>query len=117
MKIREVALDPEGYRGYGSEEGDGIPWIFGENGPLIARLDVPITTTMAAVVMGATARRSSPTKNGHRGGNSDIASLMKPKRALGSDQKCPKSLTWKITATGQNLVPTTACGGDNGSAP
>ena len=76
-----------------------------------------MTTTMAAVVMGATARRSSPTENEYRGGNSDIASSMKPKRALGSDQKCPKSLTWMIMTMAQNLVPTTAYGGNNEGAP
>ena len=117
MKILKVALAPEAYRGHGNEENDGIPWIFGKNGPPIVRLDVPMTTTMAAVVMGATTRLPSPTENGYRGDNSDIADSMKPKRALESDQKCPKSLPWNLVPMEQNLVPTTACGGDNGGAP
>ena len=72
---------------------------------------------MAAVVMGATARLFTPTGFGYRGGNSDIADSMKPKRASKSDQNWPKSLAWDIAAMAREFVPTAALGGDIAGSP
>ena len=116
-KIRKLRAAPHTSRGLGGKRIDGIPWIFGGNGPPFTRLDLPITRPMAAVVMGATARFLTPTGYGYRGGNSDIADLMKPKRAPKSDQNWPKSLAWDIAAISREFVPTAASGGDIEGSP